>query len=347
VVKAAVTVAPRRIEVIDEEEPSREPGLARVRIGAVGLCGSDLHLFLGDHPYSRFPLTQGHELAGTVVDLPEDYRGGLRPGDIVAVEPYFSCGRCYPCRRGRWNCCTELRVLGAHVPGGLKEVIAVPVEKLHATQGLDAELTAMVEPISIGVMAVERGEVAPDDTVVVFGAGPIGLAILLACKDKGTGVTVLDIVEPRLALAREVGADLVLNSRDVSFRGAIDSWTNGDGPAVVFDATGVPAVIRTCVDLVAPAGRVVVVGLSLEEVAIPVVDFTRKELTILGSRAGLFPDAVRLVERNRELVRDLITHRYPLEETQAALTFALENPAEAEKVIVLVTPNRATGVPAA
>jgi L-gulonate 5-dehydrogenase len=334
--KAAVTVAPRTIKIVEEDEPQLEPGSALVGIDAVGLCGSDLHLFQGDHPYSRFPLTQGHELAGRVLALPDDYEGELTIGDTVAIEPYFSCGTCYPCRRGRWNCCTQLRVLGAHVPGGLREVIAVPVEKLHATRGLDAELTAMVEPISIGMMAIDRGAVMAGDSVVVFGAGPIGLAILLGCEERGARVAVADLVDSRLALARRLGADLVINSRDASFRSELNAWTAGDGPGLLFDATGAPAVIRMCTDLVAPAGRVVIVGLSIEEVSIPVVDFTRKELSLLGSRAGLFPEAVHLVERKPDLVRAVITHRFELEETEAALNFALEHPAEAEKVIVRV-----------
>lgn len=333
--RAVVTIAPRMMEVVERAEPMAGPGQALVRVEAVGLCGSDLHFYLGDHPYVTYPQTQGHEFSGTILSFGEGYQGPLKVGDRVAVEPLLPCGHCYPCRHGRPNCCTNLAVMGAHVPGALTDLIAVPVERLYPVGNLDPELAALVEPISIGLQAVMRGQVTAEDKVVVFGAGPIGQAVLLACKDRGASVLAVDRLTSRLDLARTLGADVTVQA-DENVAARIQEWTDGDGPGVIFEATGVPAVIRQAVDLVASAGRIVIIGLSNKEVSLPVVEFTRKELTVLGSRnnAGIFAAAVDLVQRNQERVRALITHRFPLEETALALDFALNYPTEAEKVII-------------
>lgn len=336
--KAAVTVEPRRMEIQEVAEPEPRPGEALVRIEAVGLCGSDLHFYLGDNPYCTFPQTQGHELAGTVMRFGDGYDGVLRVGDRVAVEPLRPCGACYPCRHGHPNCCTRLNVLGIHVPGGLTELYAVKATNLYAAGELDRELTALVEPVSIGLHAVVRGRVTAEDQVVVFGAGPIGQAVLLAAADRGARVLVVDRIASRLELARALGAELAIDTSRESAAEAIAAWTNGDGASVVVDATGVPALIRSAIEVVASSGRIVVVGISTEEVSIPVIAFTRKELNIMGSRnnAGVFGEAVELVRRNQEKARRLITHRFPLDQAPEAIEFALAHPAEAEKVMILV-----------
>ena len=317
-------------------EPTPAAGEALLDVAVVGLCGSDLHLFQGDHPYSHFPLVQGHEISGWVRSLPEGYAGPLSVGDLVAVEPYFSCGTCFPCRHGRPNCCTELSVLGAQVDGALRERISVDVRKLHAVPGLTPELAALVEPISIGSMAISRSPVRPGDQVLVLGAGPIGQAILLAASEAGASVAVADRLPARLELAAELGAVLTVDTSHDDLDVTMNEWTQGDGPAVIFEATGVPKLVRLATDLVAPSGTVVIVGLSTDEVCIPVVDFTRKELNVLGSRAGDFPAAVSLVTARAADVQKLISHRFPLEEAGDALRIAIEHPADVEKVLVTV-----------
>lgn len=336
--RAVVTVEPHRMEVQDvPPPPTPGPGEALVRVEAVGLCGSDLHLFSGEHPYSHFPNRQGHEFSGIVEAFGQDPPGRLRVGERVAVEPLRACGTCFPCRRGRANCCVRIEVLGAQVPGALVDRIVVPTATLHPVGDLSAEQAALVEPISIGYWAVVRGDVMAGDTVVVFGAGPIGQAILLASVDRGARVLVADRIQSRLELARTLGAERVVDVGRDRIADDVGEWTGGDGPAVVFEATGVPAVIRSAIDLVAPSGRVVIVGLSQQDVSLPVVEFTRKELTVLGSRnsSGIFPQAVDLVRRQRDRASLLITHRFPVERAAEAMVFALEHPAEAEKVMVM------------
>ena len=334
--RAAVTLAPERIEMREVPEPVPAAGEALIRVERVGICGSDIHIYDGTHPYPLYPLTQGHEIAGQVASFGGAYDGPIRVGDRVAVEPLVPCGTCYPCRHGRPNCCANLRVIGAHVDGALREFIVLPTHTLYAAGDLDADLTALVEPVSIGVQAVNRGMITAEDQIVVFGAGPIGQAVILAAADRGASVMAVDRLPNRLELARRLGAERTVLAGQEDPAEAVREWTGGEGAGVTVDAVGAPAVIRSCIDLVANAGRVVIIGLSDQEVSIPIIDFTRKELTILGSRnnANLFGVALDLVRRHQDQVRQLITHRFPLDQVPAAIRFAAEHPAEAEKVMI-------------
>ena len=336
--RAAMTVSPRQMDLVDLPVPQPGPGQVLLRVRMVGLCGSDVHLFLGDHPYARFPQVQGHEFCGVIEEFGPGYEGRLQPGDLVAVEPLRPCGDCYACRRGHPNCCCRLEVMGAHVPGALAEHVTVPVTACYPAAELTAELAALVEPTSIGLQAVVRSGAGAGDRVLVLGAGPIGQTAALGAADRGAEVMVADRLGNRLDLAARLGAARTVNTEHDSLSEAVTGWTAGDGPAVVIDATGVPALIRQGVDLVAHSGTVVIVGISLQEVALPVTEFTRKELNVLGSRnnAGLFGDAVDLVARHQDRARRLITHRFPFGEAAAAIDFAVSHPEEAEKVLVVM-----------
>jgi threonine dehydrogenase-like Zn-dependent dehydrogenase len=175
--------------------------------------------------------------------------------------------------------------------------------------------------------------------VAVFGAGVIGQAVLVCAADRGARVLVVDKLAPRLELARKLGAERVVEAGREDPAAVIGEWTGADGPAVTVDATGVPAVIRACVDVVAHAGRVVGVGISMDEVALPVPLFTRKELTILGSRnnAGVFGQALDLVRRRSERLRVLVTHRFPLDDAPRAFDLGLRHPDRAQKILLTVT----------
>lgn len=338
--KRLVTTRPGEVELWDDApEPVVGPGDALIAIEAVGICGSDVHLFLGDHPYSHFPNVQGHEFAGTVLSLPGDYRGPLRVGERVAVEPLLMCGTCLPCRRGRGNCCVQMRTYGAQIDGALTERMAVPARLLYSAGGIDAEVAALVEPYSIGMHAVARSGLEAGDTAVVYGAGPIGLTILSAAVDRGARVLMVDSLPGRLALAHVLGADsTVAVGAGRSADDQIAEWTSGDGPVVVFEATGSPDVLRSAIEVVAPSGTVVIVGLSKQPVSVPMVHFTRKELTVIGSRnnMGVFGKAAAMVARDPERARRLITHRFTLDRAAEAFEVALHSPETTEKVVISI-----------
>src|SRR5262249_41010186 len=150
-VRAAVTLAPYRMALQELPEPTPDAGQVLVQVEAVGLCGSDFHLFSGHHPYARFPQVQGHEFAGIVTALPDGYGGRAAVGDRVVVDPTIPCGACYPCRQGHPNCCANLKVMGAHVPGALADQVAVRAGAVHPVGGLAATSAALVEPVTIGL----------------------------------------------------------------------------------------------------------------------------------------------------------------------------------------------------
>lgn len=318
------------------DRPIPLAGEARVEVLAVGLCGSDYHLFAGSHPYARFPQTQGHEFSGSVLELPADYRGPVAVGDTVAVEPLVACGGCFACRRGRYNACANLKVMGAHIPGALADEVTVPTTSLHPVGDLDPELAALVEPVSVGLQAVVRAGVSEGDTVVILGAGPIGLAATIAASTRGAHVLVADRLGDRLVAAQSMGAQRIVDTSEADLTEAVRDFTDGEGSAVAIDATGVPALIRMAVDLVAHSGTIGIVGISDQDVAIPVIDFSRKELTMVGSRnnTGLFPEAVRLVRQHQERVRSWITHRVPLQQVPEMIRFAIDHPQDVEKIVV-------------
>jgi L-gulonate 5-dehydrogenase len=216
--------------------------------------------------------------------------------------------------------------------------MAVPVANLYDVDDLTPELAAIVEPMSIGVHAVVRAGIGAEDTVVVFGAGPIGQAVLLAARDLGARVLVCDRFESRLKLATQLGADVTVDASSEDVPAAIAAWTANEGPTTAVEATGVPAVLETAIDVVAPSGTVVCVGLSSDAVRIPMITLTRKELTLVGSRnnQGVFGRAADLVRRERERVGRLVTHTFPLADGPSAFELAHQSPTTTEKVIIRI-----------
>ena len=340
--RAAVTRARAVMEVVDVETPDAPgPGEVLLAPEAVGLCGSDLHYFLGDigaqDPASLYPRIQGHEAAAVIVELGADPPSHLAAGMRVAIWPVHSCGHCYPCRIGRGNACVRISLTGIHTDGALQERLVVPASYVSPTGDLDAGLTALVEPVSIAVRAVSRGRVAAGERVVILGAGPIGQALALAASDLGASALLVDRIGSRLTHGGAFGADTLHAEPEGDLTAAVREWSGGDGPEVVFEATGVPGLVQTAVDLVAQAGRVVVVGLSSEPAPVRVGDLPFREIDLIGTSccgADDFAGAVDLVRRRRDAVSGLVTHDYPLERAPAAIAYAIEHPAEVMKAVV-------------
>lgn len=336
--KAAVAYAPRDIRLTEVADPAAGPADVLLDVAAVGICGSDIHLFRGEHPYRVFPLIYGHEFAATVAQIGAGVdRQDVAVGDRVVVEPLLACGSCYPCRIGRPNCCTRLKVIGVHSNGGFAERVAVPAHCVYKVPpDLPADVASLCEPFSIGMQATGRAQIGPEDRVVVLGAGPIGQTVLAIAASLGAPVAAVDMLDSRLDLARRMGAELAINGRQTDVRKAVLDFTDGEGASVVVEATGNPRAMESTVDLVAAAGRIVMLGLPDERVSFPAVDFTRKELTILGSRnnAGRFGDALRFVLDNRESVAQLISRRFAFEQVVEAFQTADTQPDQVCKVVV-------------
>jgi len=337
-VRAAVTRARGVMELVDVPEPDG-PGGGEVllRPDAVGLCGSDFHYFRGELGFEVFPRIQGHEFSAVIEAVGPDCADELGAGERVAVWPVRACGHCYPCRIGRENVCVNLSLVGVHRDGALQERLRVPATQVFPVGDLEPALAAFIEPVSIAVRAVVRARIEAGEKAVIFGAGPIGQSIAAAADDRGASVLLVDRVARRLASGGALGAETLLLDEGVDTIAAVREWAGGDGPEVVFEATGVPTVARTAVELVAQAGRVVVVGLSHTDAPIRVGDLAFKEIDVLGvscCQGDEFAEAVSLVARRQDALRGLVTHEFTLAETPAAIEYAIGHPAEVMKAVI-------------
>jgi threonine dehydrogenase-like Zn-dependent dehydrogenase len=340
-----VTTARRRIDVVDVPAATAPgPGQVLVRPEAVGICGSDFHYFLGDigtfeDPSVLYPRIQGHEFAATIEEIGPDAPAHLQTGERVAVWPVVACGRCYPCSINRGNACANINLVGIHFDGALQEQLVLPAAQVFPVGDLEPETAALVEPVSIAVRTVVRGRVAARERVVVLGAGPIGQAVALAASDRGASVLLVDRIPSRLEAGKAFGAELLDAAGGDDAFAAAREWSGGDGPEVVVEATGVPALVKPALELVAPAGRVVVVGLSADDAPIRVGALPFKEIDVLGvscTGAAEFSDAVELVRRRREDAAGLVTHDFGLEQAPEAFAYAMEHPAEVMKAVVRI-----------
>lgn len=336
--RQVVTYEPRRLAIQSVPALQAGPGEVVVEVQAVGICGSDLHIFNGTHAYLCFPVVQGHEIAGRLRSVGAGV-AHRRTGEMVTVEPTVPCGECFACRRGRDNACARLQVLGVHRPGGFADEVLVGADRVHAVGDLDPELAVLCEPVAVALQAVERAGVEAGDHVVVIGGGSIGRAISMVAADQGAEVLIADREPARLRLAERLGAQRAVNTTTEDLMAAIQDFTHGDGARIVLEATGVPAVIAATLDLVAPTGTVVIVGVSGEQVCLPVGIFTRKELTVLGSRnsTAKFPLAVDVVRRHRSVLQEFVSHRFPLEQAAEAIRLATDHAELVSKAILIPT----------
>ncbi len=308
--RALVLDHPGSFRVADVPDPTPQAGQVVVRVECCGICGTDLHILDGEFPPTPYPITPGHEFAGTVVAHGADVKPDLPIGTRVAVDPSLYCGYCRRCRAGRDNLCENWAAIGDTVDGAFAEFVAVPaVNAYRLPDHLDGQYGAMVEPLACAVHGMRRlGPVFGEPTVVI-GAGTMGLMMLQLLLDAGAGpVAVVDRVSERLEVARKLGAAQAVTDAD-----ALDQARFG----VAVDATGVPEAIEAAIGLLDRGGRMLVFGVSPAEAAIRVSPFRvyNDEITITGSMAILrsFGQAVDLLAGGAVDPRPLLGEPLPLE----------------------------------
>ena len=254
---------PRVLEVIADERPVVDAGQVLIKVATAGICGTDVHIFHGDNPFARYPLVIGHEIAGTIEEVGGNVTS-LKVGQKVVIDPAVSCGSCYACRIGRGNVCANLEVLGVHRAGGFRSYFAVPAGNVvPVSSDLPWKIAALAEPFSIAANILNLTGCTADDTVLVYGAGPIGLTVLQVAKMKGARCLVADIEPGRLDIAAEFGAEVLIDAGRQSVRDAVAHENGSLGPTLIIDAAGVPDLLGEAAAIVSPAGRI---GLGSEQI---------------------------------------------------------------------------------
>ncbi len=334
--RAAIFDAPQAIRMADVAKPVPGPGEALVKVKAAGLCAGDLYIYTGKNPYVSYPRIGCHEIAG-VVEAYGPGATGAAPGTRVVIDPFIGCGHCYPCRIGKRNCCANLTIIGIHREGGFADYVTAPAQNLNSIpDSLSDFEAAFAEPVAIGVQGCRRGEVTAEDSVLVLGAGPIGLAVVEVAQARGATVYATDISPDRLATAAQLGAIPIEGGEGLLDR--VLALTSGEGMPVVMEATGAVPAMQQTIDLVAAGGRIVILGLVKQGtgVTFPGLDFTRKEVTIYGSRASVdcFPEALELLASGK-IHYPKIASSFPLGEAPAVFSKLADNPMALHKAVFI------------
>jgi len=334
----ATMLEPGRIVFEDVPKPEVGKGQVLIRVKACGVCGSDVHVWRGEHPFTSYPVIQGHEFSGIVESVGEGVEG-IDPGTKVTVEPSIVCGRCYPCRHGRYNICDNLKVMGFQTDGCHREFFAVPAEKVvPVPEEMSFEAAAMVEPTAVAVHAVKKADLPQGAKVVVLGAGPIGILTMQAAKALGASEAMItDVVDFRLDVARRLGADYVANANREDVLGAISNAFGEDKADVIFECVGAEETLETAIQGARKGSRIVVVGVVGGRPRLSMGLLQDRELEMVGTLMYMRDDfltAIELITSGKVTPTEMITARFKFRNLPDAYREADENRDRNLKVMV-------------
>ncbi len=340
--KAAVLTALNHIEMREIPLPSPKADEVLIKLSAVGICGSDVHYYqhgrIADFVV-EFPFILGYEASGVVTQVGAEVTH-LKPGDRVCIEPGVPCGQCGFCLSGRYNLCPDVVFLATPPYGGcLMNYLAYPARwTFKLPDSMSLEEGALVEPLAIGINAAKTGHVGLGDTVLVYGAGCIGLVSALAAKAMGAArVVVVDLIEKRLEVAKHYGF-IALNSKDSDPVAEVMKLTEGRGADAVLDCVGHPSTIAGAVRAARAGRTIVVVGMAAEDLSgVPLGPLSTKELvlTSIFRYANLFPTTIQAIASGMIDVKGIVSNRYRFEETPAAYKAVVENIRDTVKSVIV------------
>ncbi len=334
--KAVIINEPAKASVIEKEKPAIKAGEVLLKLKYVGFCGSDLTTFLGKNPMVDYPRIPGHEISAVIEERGSEVPENYSVGKAVTVIPYSNCGQCPACKSGREYACQFNQTLGVQRDGAMSEYIAVPWQKLLLADGLSAVELALIEPLTVGFHAVDRGRVTDADCVLVFGCGMIGVGALVRSVLRGATVIAVDIDDDKLQVAKELGVQYTINSSKEDLSKRIKEIVPG-GPSVIIEAAGNPKTYLATTEEVAFTGRVVCIGYAKENVSFATKLFVQKEMDIMGSRnatASDFRAVISYLNRGTFPVNKMVTKIIKPEHASDALNDWANNPGKVFKILM-------------
>ena len=336
----AVVTSPGKVEFQEKRLPELSSKEVLIGVKASAICGSDLHIFKGKHPSAPLPVAIGHELSGEVLNVGSAV-SNLREGDRVVVEPVITCGQCPFCKRGEYNLCAQISFQYRKGQGAFAPYFVAEEDWVHKLpDGISFEEGALIEPLSVALHAFKKGNLQLGHTVAIFGAGAIGLLILLLIRLSGAGeIFIVDVQDHRLKKAKVFGASYILNSSKEEAAPKILEKTSQLGVDRAFEAVGLESTFVQSLKVLKKGGTSIVVGIfEDQEVKIPVNLFIQKEISLVGSQGYCwdFQSALKLLEKGAIPLKAMITHVVPLSSLQKGFELLMDQKSEAIKVVVKV-----------
>lgn len=335
-------VIPKPYEVIYENKeipkPEHENVLVKILYG--GICGSDLYSYEGKNPNIKYPQTPGHEAVGEIVGLGDGVKR-RNIGEKVVIEPVWNeCGKCYCCKSGFPHCCSKQRFLGANIEGCFQEYRVIPENKLYPINNdMPLVRAILAEPFGVGLEAVKIANKIRDikgEKIGIIGAGPIGLATLIATKVRGGKVIIFDIRDSALKRAKKLAADKIVNIKREGFLKSINLFTNNKGINAFFECSGDMQNFYLMLESISDCGRIIIVGMSTQEVTYRPYIHIRKHIHILGTRkSNMIPDAIKLLNNVGDIIeKQFITNIFSFKEAKKAYETLRNNKIETCKVLL-------------
>lgn len=333
-----IMTAPGVIEFSQVPIPALEPGEVLVKIMKIGICGSDIHVYHGKHPFTQYPITQGHEVSGKIVQVTPQVTE-LTLGQKVTIEPQVVCGDCYPCRHGKYNLCENLKVMGFQTMGTGSEYFAVSAAKVTPLPySMTYSEGAMIEPLAVTVHAAKKFPQLTGSKVAIIGCGPIGILLAQTCLALGAAqVLITDLSDTRLNLAKACGITFTANTSHIPFSQALTQYFGPDKADVIFDCAGNDDSIGQAVASARKGSKLVLVAVfsSMAHVDLAVLNDHELDLdTSMMYRHEDYVEAIRLVQEGKILLRPLMTKHFPFLQYLDAYRYIDENRESTMKVII-------------
>lgn len=333
---------PKKISFREVPVPKPGPDQVLVKIKKIGVCGSDIHVYHGTHPYTSYPVTQGHEVSGQIVELGE-YVKELRAGQRVTIEPQVFCGRCYPCLHGKYNLCEKLKVMGFQTTGTASEYFAVDASKVTPLpENLTYSEGAMIEPLAVTVHAAKRFPDLKGAKAVVLGCGPIGILLIQSLKALGAAqIFATDISDSRLALAKRLGADFAVNTAKEDYAVALLDAFGPDKADVIYECAGTDITMEQAIQNARKGSTIILVAVFGKRANVDLAKLNDSELDLNTSmmyRHEDYVDAIRFVQEGKIQLKPLQSARFAFEDYQKAYEYIDNNRESTMKVLIDVDP---------